>query len=204
MKPPSREWTGALVVSVIAVVLAALDILDGSVHRWWAEHAFTTTLVGGILVLLVTVLIADRVVHARQLRDRSRAIAAQAAIVMTQAAHTAQVATAMLKGTGDREAVGDELRSYGTMLLISAPLLIDASLSRAFLEEAQRLAAEVARALHGHRRGTAGQAERARLDDAVQRMRQASSPLLAILNVEQREAVTEDPATTSLTRDTAA
>ncbi|MGZ4165773.1 MAG: hypothetical protein ACXVRP_05235 [Solirubrobacteraceae bacterium] len=41
-------------------------------HRWWAEHAFTTTLVGGLLVLLVTVLIADRVIHARQLRDRSR------------------------------------------------------------------------------------------------------------------------------------
>ena len=136
MKLPSREWTGALVVSVIAVVLAALDILDGSVHRWWAEHAFTTTLVGGILVLLVTVLIADRVVNARQLRDRSRAIAAQAAIVMTQAARTAQVAIAMLEGTGDRDAVGDELRSYGTMLLISAPILIDASLSPAFLEEA--------------------------------------------------------------------
>ncbi|MGZ4194025.1 MAG: hypothetical protein ACXVR1_02225 [Solirubrobacteraceae bacterium] len=38
-------------------------------HRWWAEHAFTTTLVGGLLVLLVTVLIADRVIHARQLPE---------------------------------------------------------------------------------------------------------------------------------------
>ncbi|HEX3977957.1 MAG TPA: hypothetical protein VHW96_16935 [Solirubrobacteraceae bacterium] len=194
MKLPSREWTGALTISLIAVVLAALDILDGSVHRWWAEHAFTTSLVGGILVLLVTVLVADRVVNARQLRDRSRAIAAQAAIVMTQAARTAQVATAMLEGTGDREAVGDELRSYGTMLLISAPMLIAASLSRAFLEDAQRLAAEVARALHAHRRGTAGETERTLLDDAVQQMRKTSTPLLAILNAEQRVAVTEDPA----------
>jgi hypothetical protein len=33
MKLPSREWTGAFTVSVVAVVLAALDILDGSVHR---------------------------------------------------------------------------------------------------------------------------------------------------------------------------
>ena len=138
MKLPSREWSGALTITVVAVVLAALDILNGSVHRWWAEHAFTTTLVGGVLVLLVTVLVADRVVTARQLRDRSRAIAAQAAIVMSQAARTAQVATAMLEGSGDRETVGDELRSYGTMLLISAPVLIDASLSRAFLEDAQR------------------------------------------------------------------
>jgi hypothetical protein len=64
MKMPSREWTGAVTVIVVALVLAALDILDGSVHRWWAEHAFTTSLVGGLLVLLVTVLIADRVVTA--------------------------------------------------------------------------------------------------------------------------------------------
>ncbi len=194
MRRPSREWSGALTVSVVAVALAVLDILDGPVHRWWAEHAFTTSLVGGILVLLVTVLVADRVVHARQLRDRSRAIAAQAAIVMTQAARTAQVATAMLEGTGDRETARDELRSYGMMLLIAAPLLIDASLSRTFLEEAQRLGAELTRALHAHARGTAGKAERTRLDDAIARMRQASTPLLAILNPEQRTVVTDDPA----------
>jgi hypothetical protein len=88
-------------VTVVALALAALDIFDGSVHRWWAEHAFTTALVAGILVLLMTVLIADRVIHHRQLRDRSRAIAAQAAIVMTQATRTAQSAAAMLDGTGD-------------------------------------------------------------------------------------------------------
>jgi hypothetical protein len=194
MKLPSREWTGALTVSLVAVVLAALDVVNGSVQRWWAEHAFTTSLVGGLLVLLVTVLVADRVVSARQLRDRSRAIAAQAAIVMTQAARTAQVAIAMLEGTGDRETAADELRSYGTMLLIAAPPLIDASLSRTFLEQAQGLAAELARTLHAHRRGTAGATERARLDDALQRMRQASTPLLAILNTEQRVAVTEHAA----------
>jgi uncharacterized membrane protein YhaH (DUF805 family) len=203
MKMPSREWTGAVTVIVVALVLAALDILDGSVHRWWAEHAFTTSLVGGLLVLLVTVLIADRVVTARRLRDRSRAIAAQAAIVMTQAARTAQVAVAMLEGGGERDAVSDELRSYGTMLLIAAPMLIDASLSRTFLEEAQRLAVELARALHAQRRGTAGETERARLDDAVAGMRRASTPLLAILNPEQRVAVTEDPAV-SVTGDSAA
>lgn len=112
-------------------------------------------------------LIADRVVHARHLRDRPRAIAVQAAIVMTQAALTAQTAGATLDGTGDLEAAGDDLRSYGTMLLIAAPLLIHAPLSRTFLEEAQSLAGELARALHA----------------------------LAILSPEQREAVTEDPTT---------
>jgi hypothetical protein len=163
------------------------------VHRWWDEHAFTTSLVGGILVLLVTVLIADRVIHRRQLRDRSRAIAAQAAIVMTQAARSVQTAKAMLDGTGDTEAAGDDLRAYGMMLLIAAPMLIDAALSRTFLEEAQGLGGELARALHATRGGTGGTAERARLNDAVQRMRTASLPLLAILSPEQREAVTEDP-----------
>jgi hypothetical protein len=122
---------------------------------------------------------------------------------MTQAARTAQVAVAMLEGGGERDAVSDELRSYGTMLLIAAPMLIDASLSRTFLEEAQRLAVELARALHAQRRGTAGETERARLDDAVAGMRRASTPLLAILNPEQRVAVTEDPAV-SVTGDSAA
>jgi hypothetical protein len=194
VRKPGVEWSGAITITIIALGLAALDILDGSVHRWWAEHAFTTSLVGGILVLLVTVLVADRVIHARQLRDRSTAIAAQAAIVMTQAARTAQSAGAMLDGTGDAEAAGDDLRAYGMMLLIAAPTLIDATMSRTFLEEAQRLAGEVARALHATQRGAAGKQERARLDAAVERMRHASSPLLAILSAAQRQAVSDDPA----------
>jgi hypothetical protein len=140
------------------------------------------------------VLIADRVIHARQLRDRSTAIAAQAAIVMTQAARTAQSTGAMLDGNGDAEAAGDDLRAYGTMLLIAAPMLIDASMSRAFLEEAQRLAGEVARALHATRRGNAGEQERTRLNAQVERMRQASRPLLDILSAAQRQAVSDDPA----------
>jgi hypothetical protein len=190
-------------VTIVAVGLAALDILDGSVHRWWAKHAFTTSLVGGLLVLLLTVLIADRVIHARQLRDRSRAIAAQAAIVTTQTARTAQSASATLDGTGDQDAAADDLRSYGTMLLIAAPMLIDATVSRTFLEEAQRLAGEVARALHAHRRGAAGEEERAGLNEAVERTRQAALPLLAILNAAERDAVTDESDTTP-TADAAA
>src|ERR1700742_2853006 len=113
MKVPSREWLSAAAVTILAVALAVLDILDGAVHRWWAEHAFTNSLVSGLLVLLVTVLVADRVVHARQLRDRSRAIAAQAAIVLTQAARTVQLADAVLDGHGDTEAAGGAPQSYG-------------------------------------------------------------------------------------------
>ena len=192
MKVPSREWVGAFVVSVVALGLAVLDILDGAVHRWWAEHAFTNSLVSGLLVLLVTVLVADRVIHVRQLRDRSRAIAAQAAIVLTQAARTVQLTDAVLDGNGDTGAAGDALQSYGTMLLIAAPLLIDASTSRAFLEQAQRLAGELIRVVHAHRKGTAGDAERKRLNQAVDSLRDSARPLMAILTPQQREAVTDE------------
>jgi hypothetical protein len=192
VRRPGPEWVSAAAVTILALVLAALDILDGAVHRWWAEHAFTTSLVGGLLVLLVTVLVADRVVHARQLRDRSRAIAAQAAIVLTQAVRTVQLADAVLEGHGDTEAAGDALQSYGTMLLIAAPMLIDATMSRAFLEEAQRLAGELIRALHAHRKGTAGDAERTRLGQAIDSLRAAARPLMAILTPQQREAVTDE------------
>jgi hypothetical protein len=192
VRRPGPEWASAAAVTTVAVALAVLDILDGAVHRWWAEHAFTNSLVSGLLVLLVTVLVADRVVHARQLRDRSRAIAAQAAIVLTQAVRTVQLADAVLDGTGDTEAAGDALQSYGTMLLIAAPLLIDATMSRTFLEEAQRLAGELIRALHAHRKGTAGHAERTRLDQAVDSLRGAAGPLMAILTPQQREAVTDE------------
>jgi hypothetical protein len=191
VRRPGPEWVSAAAVTILALALAALDILDGAVHRWWAEHAFTTSLVGGLLVLLVTVLVADRVVHARQLRDRARAIAAQAAIVLTQAVRTVQLADAVLDGNGDAQVAGDALQSYGTMLLIAAPMLIDATPSRMFLEEAQRLAGELIRALHAHRKGTAGDAERTRLNQAVDRLRSVARPLMAILTPEQREAVTD-------------
>jgi hypothetical protein len=191
VRRPGPEWVSAAAVTILALALAALDILDGGVHRWWAEHAFTTSLVGGLLVLLVTVLVADRVVHARQLRDRARAIAAQAAIVLTQAVRTVQLADAVLDGNGDAQVAGDALQSYGTMLLIAAPMLIDATPSRMFLEEAQRLAGELIRALHAHRKGTAGDAERTRLSQAVDRLRSVARPLMAILTPDQREAVTD-------------
>src|ERR1700744_4110369 len=104
VRTPGPGGGGAAAVTILALVLAALDILDGAVHRWWAEHAFTTSLVGGLLVLLVTVLVADRVINARNLRERSVAIAAQAAIVMGQAARTNHATVAMLGGNGDRAA----------------------------------------------------------------------------------------------------
>jgi hypothetical protein len=54
------------------------------------DHALSTDAVAGLLVLLVTVLVVDQVVSSRQLNDRARAVAAQAAIMVTQAARSAR------------------------------------------------------------------------------------------------------------------
>jgi hypothetical protein len=81
------------------------------------------------------------------------------------------------------------------MLLVGAPVLIDAKASRNFLEQAQYLGGEMARAL-GMTAGTVGpdSVSATRLDDAVQRLRAASTPLLQVLDPDTRIAVRgEDP-----------
>jgi hypothetical protein len=172
-------------VLIIAVALVVLDVVDHSVSRWFEDHDFTTSVLAGLLVLLQTVLIVDRVVSYRQLRDRSRAIAAQAAIVLPQADRASKAVSAMLEG-GDRDTATDEVRTYIMMLLISGPLLIDARPSRAFLEAAQQLAGEFAHALAvTAKKSTVAEDVTERLDRAVQALRAASAPVLQILDLER-------------------
>jgi hypothetical protein len=79
------------------------------------------------------------------------------------------------------------------MLLVGAPVLIDAAVSRNFLEQAQALGGEMARALTAAAR-TPGQVSYPadRLDEAVQRLRTASTPLLQVLDPETRLVVLGD------------
>jgi hypothetical protein len=123
---------------VIAAVLVVLDIAVASVHRYWSRHSFTSSVLAGVLVLLLTVLIVDQVARLRQLRNQSRAIAIQAAIIVAQAQRTADTIVETSSSAEDREAALDELRSYMQMLFTSAPVLIGAAAPRAFLETAQR------------------------------------------------------------------
>jgi hypothetical protein len=83
----SRRQGGfaAIIATLLTGVLVTLEITDGGMRRWWAGHALTTDTVSGLLVLLITLLVVDQVVRLRQLNDRARAVAAQAAIIMTQA-----------------------------------------------------------------------------------------------------------------------
>ncbi len=147
------RWQGglaAIVVTLLTVALVILDLADAGTRRWWDGHAITTDTVSGLLVLLITVLVVDQVVSLRQLNDRARAIAAQAAIVVTQARRTTQAVSQAINphdGQGDRDAAVDEFRTYMMMLLVAAPVLIDAKVSRDFLEQAQVLGAELAKAL---------------------------------------------------------
>jgi hypothetical protein len=190
------RWQGgsaAVVVTLVACVLVILDLADGPMRRWWDAHALTTDTVAGLLVLLITVLVVDQVVALRQINDRARAVAVQVGIMMTQATRTTQAVSQVLAGKGDRDSAGDEFRTYIMMLLAVAPILIDAKLSRNFLEQAQRMGGEMGRALTVITKAP-GQEEPSvtRLNHGLQRLRAASAPLLQNLDPETRAAVSGD------------
>jgi hypothetical protein len=192
------RWQGglaAIVVTLAAGTLMVLDVTDAALRRWWSGHALTTDMVSGLLGLLITVLVIDQVLRLRQINDRSRAVAAQAAIMVNQAIRSSQAVSQALANSGDRDAAGDEFRTYMMMLLVGAPVLIDAKASRNFLEQAQYLGGEMAIVLGvTPGRPSHANASTTRLDEAVQRLKDASAPLLQVLDPETRAAVRgEDP-----------
>jgi hypothetical protein len=188
-----QGWLSAAGVTAAAAALVGMDLADGAFRRWWVGHALTSSVVGGLLVLLITVLVADQVIRLRQLSDRARAVAAQAAIMAGQAKRSAGAVSAVLAGAGDRAAAADEVRTYMFMLFVAAPVLIDDRVSRRFLEEAQYLGGSMARSLGalGTPPGTPAE-QAARLRDAAGRLQAAAVPLLAALNPEERTAAAEN------------
>jgi uncharacterized protein with LGFP repeats len=192
----AKGWLAAAAPTLVACVLVILDQTDAGLRRWWNGHALTTDTVAGLLVLLITVLVVDQVVRLRQISNRARAVAIQAAIVMTQANSASQAVSQVLAGSGDRDAAGEEFRAYTSMLLSAAPVLIEAQMSRNFLEQAQHLDGEMAWALSVLPRKPGQEKSSAtRLDDAVQALKSASAPLLQNLDPQMRSAVRgDDPA----------
>jgi hypothetical protein len=181
-------WSWALIVMVITAALVILDLSDREVHRYWSEHSFSSSVLSGLLVLLLTVLVVDRVNRRRQLRNQSRAIGAQAAIIVAQASRTVDAITSA-SSDEDRDAAGDELRTYTQMLLVSAPVLIGADGPRRFLEDAQRLAGQLYRDL---RDADKPPVSKTVLDAGVKQLRTDAAPLLQALNRQQRAAVSSD------------
>ena len=182
-------WSNVLVVMAITTGLVVLDIRDASVHRFLSKHSFTSSVLSELLVFLLTVLIIARVTRTRQLRGQSPAIAAQTAIILAEAARAVDAIKTTSRATQEREAATGELSTYTHMLLTSAPALIHADLSRAFLEAAQRLAGQMFWAL---RDGDHDGAAEPRLDDAVSQLRMAAAPLLVVLSPAQRAAIISD------------
>jgi hypothetical protein len=187
-----QDWVAAAGITLVAAALVIADVADAGLRRWWDGHSFTTDTVAGLLVLLITLQVVDQVLRIRQIRDRSRAVAAQTAILLSQATRTTQAVSAALGGSGDRDAANDELRSYLTMLLVGAPVLIEERVSRNFLEEAQRLAGWMAHLLATTAGGAGGADRGTNLDDRLQRLRSASRPLLRVLSQQELTAVTGD------------
>ncbi len=192
------RWQGgiaALIVTLLTCALVIGDVTDGAMRRWWTGYSLITDTVSGLLVLLITLLVVDQVVRLRQINDRARAVAAQTAIIMAQAVRTSRSVT---KGTaegadeGDRDAAADELRTYMMMLMIGTPVLIDEKVSRNFLEQAQSVAGLMALAQGAPASPAAAGPAGARLDGAVQQLRAASAPLLAVLDPETRAAIRGD------------
>jgi len=192
------RWQGGLAALIVTLLTCALvigDVTDGAMRRWWTSYALITDTVSGLLVLLITLLVVDQVVRLRQINDRARAVAAQAAIIMAQAARASRLVAkgaAESADEADRDAAADELRTYMLMLMIGTPVLIDATVSRNFLEQAQTVAGLMALTL-GATAGPAGAASAgARLDGAVQQLRATSAPLLAALDPEAQAAIRGD------------
>jgi hypothetical protein len=172
------------------VTLVVVDLTDAAQRRWWAARPLTTDTVAGLLVLLVTVLVVNQLLNRRQARQRGHAVAAQAAIMVAQAARSAKALSSVTGVPGDRGAASDGFRTYMIMLLIGAPVLIDDPVARRFLEQAQYLGGMMARTLAAAGTSPDGAAlPDGGLDDAMQQLHNAAAPLLQLLSPETRDSI---------------
>jgi hypothetical protein len=183
-------WPAAVLAMLVTLALVAGELTHAGQRRWWAARPLTTDTVAGLLVLLITVLVVNHLLTRRQARQRGHAVAAQAAIMVAQAARSAGAVSSVTGGPGDRGAASDGFRTYMMMLLISAPVLIGDPVARRFLEQAQYLGAVMADALTATDRSPDGAAVPGDgLDDAVQQLQSAAAPLLQLLSPAIRDSI---------------
>ena len=189
-----QAWVATIAVALLSSALVTLDLSDGAFRRWWSARAFTTDAIAGILVVLITVLIVNQALGIRQQRERFRATAAHAAMLLSQAIRATRAVLACAT-SGDRTAAPDELRTYMIMLMIGAPILIDSKAPRAFLEDAQTLGGMLLKVQHAQSRSPMRSVpSEAQLEEALQQLKITAAPLLAPLTAEERTAAgTEDP-----------
>ncbi len=186
-----KSWQAGIATIAVALVSSALiglDLSDVAFRRWWSARAFTTDAIAGILVVLITVLIVNQALGIRRERERSRATAAQASMVLSQAIRATRAVLACAT-SGDRTATTDELRTYMIMLMIAAPILIESKTPRAFLEDAQTLGGMFVHVQHRSRRAPSKSVPSdAQLEEALRQLKMTAAPLLAPLTAEERTA----------------
>jgi hypothetical protein len=175
-------WLAAVLATLVMLALVLAELADAEQRRWWAAHPLTTDTVAGLLVLLVTVLVVNQLLNLRQARQRGHAVAAQAAILVAQAARSVEAVSSVIDGSGDRDAASDGFQTYMMMLLISAPVLIEDSVARRLLEQAQSLGGVMATALARTGKSSGGAAVSDTLDDAMRQLHSAAAPFLQLLN----------------------
>ena len=179
-----QAGVATIAVALLSSALIVLDLSDGAFRRWWSARAFTTDAIAASLVVLITVLIVNQVLRLRQQRDRFRATAAHAALLLSQASRATRAVLACAT-SGDRTAASDELRTYMIMLMIGAPILIDSKTPRAFLEDAQRLGGMLAQVRQTDSPSAPSDAQ---LEEALRQLKMSAAPLVAALTAEERTA----------------
>jgi hypothetical protein len=183
-------WSAAVLATLITLALVVDELTNAGQRHWWAAHPLTTDTVAGMLVLLVTVLIVNQLLHRRQVRERGHAVSAQAAILVAQATRSAQTVSAAIDESGDRGAAREYFRTYMIMLLTGAPVLIDDPDARRFLEQAQYLGGVMASTLAAIEISPDGAAVPSDgLYDAVQQLQSAAAPLLQQLSPQMRDLI---------------
>jgi hypothetical protein len=173
-------WLAAGLAILVTAALIVGEITNAAQRHWWGSHSLTTDTVSGLCVLLITILVVNQLINLRQDRQRSHAVAAQAA----------RAVSSMTGGSGDRHAASEDYRTYMLMLLISAPVFIDDPAARRFLEQAQNLGGVMTNTLELAHRSTDGAAVGGdALDDAVKQLQSAAAPLLQLLSPEVRDSI---------------
>ena len=152
-----------------------------------SARPFTADTAAGILIVGITVLIVNQVLAVRQLRERSRAITAQAAILVEQATPATQATSDAADGSGDRATARDEVRTYNDRAVDRRPDPDRRKTSRTFLAEAQKLGAQLVNVLTTKAEDSGNVAQSvALLDETLQHLRDGVAPLLELLEVKPR------------------
>jgi hypothetical protein len=183
-----KRRISAAAFAAALLTLVACDIWIASFRAWWYHHSLTGSIVSSLLVLGVAGLVVDEIVARRQLRERAATVAVQAIIVYGQAR---RASNAVLVANAESNA-SDEARTLASMLLTASPSLFDDPVARLFLEDVQRLAGELARALAPP--GAPSDESKERLAAQMRQVHSSAGPLVARLPAEYRRS-SDDEAT---------